>query len=99
VEPNREIVEDLMRRYGYEEEEAEIAHHLREARNLLFELLRAEAEAEAWNLPEVIRGDVHTELCTSPLHCPEQLAGHKGAGAAISRRLGLSPPARRKKDS
>ena len=47
MEPNREIVEDLMRRYGYEEEEAEIAHHLREARNLLFELLRAEAEAEA----------------------------------------------------
>jgi hypothetical protein len=45
VEPNREIVEDLMRRYGYEEE-AEIAHHLREARNRLLELLRAEAEAE-----------------------------------------------------
>jgi len=44
VEPNREIIEDLMCRYGYEEE-AEIAYHIREARNRLFELLRAEAEA------------------------------------------------------
>jgi hypothetical protein len=44
--PNREIIEDLMRRYGYEEE-AEIAYHLREARTRLFELLRAEAKAEA----------------------------------------------------
>jgi hypothetical protein len=46
VESNREIIEDLMRRYGYEEE-AEIAYHLREARTRLFELLRAEAEAGA----------------------------------------------------
>jgi hypothetical protein len=46
VEPNREIIEDMMRRYGYEEE-AEIAYHLSEARTRLFELLRAEAEAEA----------------------------------------------------
>jgi hypothetical protein len=47
VEPNREIIEYLMRRYGYEEEEAEIAYHLSEARTRLFELLQAEAEAEA----------------------------------------------------
>jgi hypothetical protein len=47
LEPNREIIEDLMRRYGYEEKEAEIAYHLREARTRLFELLRAEAKAEA----------------------------------------------------
>jgi hypothetical protein len=46
VEPDREIIEDLMRRYRYEEE-AVIAYHLREARTRLFELLRAEAEAEA----------------------------------------------------
>jgi hypothetical protein len=55
VEPNREIVEDLMRRYGYEEEEAEIAHYLREARNRLLELLRAEAEAEAEAEPGTFR--------------------------------------------
>ena len=47
MEPDREIIEDLMRRYRYEEEEAVIAHHLREARTRLFELLRAEARAEA----------------------------------------------------
>jgi hypothetical protein len=47
VEPDREIIEDLMRRYRYEEEEAVIAYHLREARTRLFELLRAEARAEA----------------------------------------------------
>ena len=35
-----------MRRYRYEEE-AVIAYHLREARTRLFELLRAEARAEA----------------------------------------------------
>jgi hypothetical protein len=46
VEPDREIIEDLMRRYRYEEE-AVIAYHLREARTRLFELLRAEARAEA----------------------------------------------------
>ena len=47
MEPNRERIEDLMRRYGYEEDEAEIAYHLIEARKRLFALLRAEAEAEA----------------------------------------------------
>jgi hypothetical protein len=51
VEPDRENIEDLMHRYGYEEEEAEIAYHLREARSRLFELLRAEARAEAEAVP------------------------------------------------
>jgi hypothetical protein len=47
VEPDREIIEDLMHRYRYEEEEAVVAYHLREARNHLLELLRKEARAEA----------------------------------------------------
>jgi hypothetical protein len=47
VEPDREIIEDLRHRYGYEEEEAVIAYHLREARSRLFDLLRAEARVEA----------------------------------------------------
>ena len=34
MEPDREIIEDLMRRYRYEEE-AVIAYHLREARTRL----------------------------------------------------------------
>jgi hypothetical protein len=56
VEPNRENVEDLMRRYGYEEEEeAEIAYHLREARNRIFELERADAEAGGF-------GKLYTEV-------------------------------------
>ena len=55
MEPNRERIEDLMRRYGYEEEEAEIAYHLREARNRLFELERADAEAGGF-------GKLYTEV-------------------------------------
>jgi hypothetical protein len=46
VEPNRESIQDLMRRYRYEEE-AEIAYHLREARNRLANMYRDEAEEEA----------------------------------------------------
>ena len=56
MEPNRENIEDLMRRYGYEEEEeAEIAYHLREARNRIFELERADAEAGGF-------GKLYTEV-------------------------------------
>jgi hypothetical protein len=47
VEPGREQIEDLMRRYGYEEKEAETAYHLGEAQARIFEMYRAEAQAEA----------------------------------------------------
>ena len=46
MEPNRERIEDFRRRYGYEEKEAEAAIHLREVRDRLTELYRAEGEAE-----------------------------------------------------
>ena len=47
MEPSREIIEDLTHRYRYEEQEAVVAYHLREARTHLLEMLRAEARAEA----------------------------------------------------
>ena len=36
-----------MRRYGYEEKEAQTAYHLREARVRIFEMYRAGVQAEA----------------------------------------------------
>jgi hypothetical protein len=38
VEPDRENIEDLIRRYGYEEKEAEVAYHLGRAQDLLAEV-------------------------------------------------------------
>ncbi len=57
MEPNRESIEDLLRRYGYEEAEAEIHYHLREARARLTALLRAEAESEAQAEADAGAGD------------------------------------------
>jgi hypothetical protein len=97
VEPNREIIEDLMRRYRYEEE-AEIAYHLREARRRLFELLRAEAEAEAEaGIGGFRRFYEETFIQSSVLPhftALSNFACQKGAGAASPRRLGLPPPPR-----
>jgi hypothetical protein len=45
VEPNRERIEDLMRRYGYEE--AEAAYHIGQAWSRFTEMYQAEAQAEA----------------------------------------------------
>jgi hypothetical protein len=47
VEPSRERIEDLMSRYGYQKEEAEIAYHLIEARNRLTKMFEDETEEEA----------------------------------------------------
>jgi hypothetical protein len=47
VEPNRESIEDWMRRYGYEEKEAEAAYHLRQAQDRIIEMYRAQVEADA----------------------------------------------------
>jgi hypothetical protein len=47
VEPNRENIEDLKRRYGYEENEAEAAYYLRQAWDRFTKMYRDEAEEEA----------------------------------------------------
>jgi hypothetical protein len=39
VEPNREHIEDLMRRSGYAEDEAVVAYHLERAYDLLAEMV------------------------------------------------------------
>ena len=39
MEPNRENIEDMMRRYGYAEDEAEVFYHLVRAHDLLAEML------------------------------------------------------------
>jgi hypothetical protein len=47
VEPSREEIQDWQQRYGYEEKEAEVAYHLREARAGISQLIQADVEAEA----------------------------------------------------
>ena len=42
MDPNHESIQDLRRSYGYEEE-AEVAYHLREARNRFANMYRDEA--------------------------------------------------------
>ena len=69
MEPNRESIEDLMRRCGYEEKEAEAAYHLREARNRIFELERADAEAGGY-------GRTFTEMSLLSLVIPHFDALH-----------------------
>ena len=44
MEPNRENIEDLMRRYGYAEDEAEVFYHLVQAHDLLAEMLEESIE-------------------------------------------------------
>jgi hypothetical protein len=52
VEPSRETIEDLMQRYGYEEKEAEAAHHLRQAWDLIVEIY----EVRSGSLPAFTTG-------------------------------------------
>jgi hypothetical protein len=47
VEPPRERIEDLMRRYGYDEDEAEGAYYLREAWDRFTKMYQNEADYEA----------------------------------------------------
>jgi len=47
VEPNRENIEDLMHLYGYEENEAEAAYYLMEARERFTKMYKDEAEKSA----------------------------------------------------
>ena len=47
VEPDRENIEDLRRSYGYEEDEAEAAYHLREAWNRFTRMYQGEAAFDA----------------------------------------------------
>lgn len=47
MEPDRERIEDLMRRYGYEEDEAEAAYYLREAWNRFTRMYQEEAAFDA----------------------------------------------------
>ena len=49
MEEGREHIEDLMRRYGYEEREAEVAYHLGRAQDLL-----AEMHEESFSLSETV---------------------------------------------
>jgi hypothetical protein len=51
VEPNRVIIEDLMRRYGYAENEAEVAYHLERAQDLLAEMHEESFASGAVALP------------------------------------------------
>jgi hypothetical protein len=55
VEPNREHIEDVMRRYGYAENEAEVAYHLERAQELLAEMLEESfARSGSSGLPGVV---------------------------------------------
>ncbi len=67
MEPNHESIQDLRQRYGYEEEEAEIAYHLREARNRLANMYRVEAaeEAEPMGLPR-FRTEIFLQINVEP---------------------------------
>jgi hypothetical protein len=47
VEPNREHIEDVMRRYGYAEDEAEVFYHLVRAHDLLAEMLDESIERDS----------------------------------------------------
>ena len=47
MEPDREAIKDLRRRYGYEEDEAEAAYYLREAWARFTKMYQDEASAEA----------------------------------------------------
>ena len=53
MEENRQAIEDLMRRYGYEEKEAEVAYHLGRAQDLLAEMHEESIAARSTNLPRV----------------------------------------------
>ena len=54
MEPDRENIEDLMRRYGYAEDEAEVFYHLVRAHDLLAEMLDESIERSSG--PEVLPG-------------------------------------------
>jgi hypothetical protein len=51
VEEHREIIEGLMRRQGYTEEEAEVAYHLGQAENLLVDMYQRTFESGSGPMP------------------------------------------------
>jgi hypothetical protein len=56
VEPNREHIEDVMRRYGYAENEAEVAYHLEQAQDLITEMLEESFASGSSTLPGFVGG-------------------------------------------
>jgi hypothetical protein len=51
VEEHREIIEGLMDRQGYTEEEAEVAYHLGQAENLLVDMYQRTFESGSGSIP------------------------------------------------
>jgi hypothetical protein len=56
VEPNRQIIEGVMRRQGYTEEEAEAAYHLAQAEDLLVDMFQRTFESGSAAFPQGMAG-------------------------------------------